>query len=226
MRNRLTTLHTRLRQATLGLSILLGLSALPLAGLAAASSAWFVLGTESILLVAAVIGLLFARGRFPQAPPMTLALLAGTVGLCGGLAYLSTGGAGYQVGPLPMKLVVASRLALAALFAAGAVAAALGANPGAWGRVALGAALVATPTGLLGLAFSDVGASMLDRIVALGPAVAVALAAAAFLLWVGLVSAGGHMIITTFERALPAPWEQSGNSHNPATGATGVAPER
>lgn len=222
----MTTLHTRLRQATLGLSTLLGLSALGLAALAAASSAWFVLGTEAILVAAAVMGLLFGRGRFPQAPPMTLALLAGTVGLCGGLAYLSTGGAGYQVGPLPMKVALASRLGLAALFAAGAVAAALGASPRAWGRVALGAALVATPTSLLALAFSDAGASMLGRVIALGPAVAVGLAAAAFLLWVGLVSAGGHMIITTFERALPAPWEQSNNSQSRATRATEVAPER
>lgn len=202
-------LQTKLRQATLALSAVLGASAIGLAILAATASAWFVLGFEAVVLINAVIGLLFGRGRFPQAPAMTLALIAGGVGLCSGLAYLSTSAAGYQVGPLSMTLVLAARLALAGLFGLGAVAAVLGASGAAWARVALGTVLVLAPSVAVAAAFSDVGEPLTRRISAMGPAVAVGIAAAAFLVWVGLVSAGGHMIITSFERALPAPWESS-----------------
>lgn len=205
----MNALQTRLRQGTLALSAVLGVSAIGLAGLAAASSAWFVLGFEAVVGVIAVIGLLFGRGRFPQAPAMTLAMIAGGVGLCSVLGYLSTGAAGYAVGPVSMKLVLAARLALAGTFALGAVAAALGGRGGAWARVAVGAILVVAPSAAVAVAFSDVGEPLVRRIAAMGPAVAVGAAATAFLVWVGLVSAGGHMIITSFERALPAPWESS-----------------
>ena len=212
----MTTLPTRLRQGTLALSALLGASSIGLAALAAISGAWFVLGLEVVVLVATVIGLLLGRGRFREAPAMTLALIAGAVGLCSLLGYLSTGSAGYQVGTLPMKAVLAARLGVAGLFALGAAAAALGASGAAWGRSALGAVLVVAPTAGVALAFSDVGEPVVARIASLGPTVAVGIAAAGFLVWVGLVSAGGHMIITSFERSLPAPCEQSGNSTDAA----------
>lgn len=212
----MTDVQTRLRQATLALSLLLGLSALGLMVVAGAFGSWFVLGFEAVLIATAVIGLLFGRGRFPEAPAMTLTLLAGAVGLCSALGYLSTGASGYALGPVPMKLVLAARLALAGLFGLGACAAALGTRPAAWGRVALGTILVLAPTAAAGIAFSSLGAPVVQAIGGMGRAVAVGVAAIGFLVWVGLVSAGGHMIITSFERALPAPWQKSGNSPDAA----------
>jgi hypothetical protein len=212
----LNTLQTRLRQATLAISALLGASAIGLGVAAGAESAWFVLGFEAVVLVSAVIGLLFGRGRFPDAPAMTLALIAGAVALCTGLGYLSTGAAGYQLGPIPMTLVLAGRLAVAGLLALGAAAAALGTSSSAWGRIALGAVLVLAPTAAAAAAFSEPAEPLVEAIASLNVAAAVGIAGVGFLLWVGLVSAGGHMIITSFERALPAPWTRADNSTDAA----------
>lgn len=203
----MTSTHHRLRQATLLISALVGISALALAGLAASSAVWFVLGFELVLAASAVIGLLFGLGRFPQAPAMTLTLLAGAVATCSVLGYLSTGAIGHTIGPLPLKPVLLARLAIAGILGLGAVLAALGPHSGPWGRLALGAAMILLPTAAAAALFAGPGQSVVGAVASMGAAVAAAAATAAFLTWVGLVAAGGHMIITTFERALPAPWE-------------------
>ncbi|MFG0284066.1 MAG: hypothetical protein ACF8R7_06550 [Phycisphaerales bacterium JB039] len=208
--------ETMLRRGTLAISGLLALSALALAGFGAAANppVWFVVGFEGVVLVTAAFGVLFGLGRFPQAPAMTLALLAGSVGLCSLLGYLSTGVAGHMAGPVPLKPVVGARLALAALLAAGAAVAALGTSPGLWRRALVGVALAAIPTALAAVVLVGPGRPLVGAITSLGVTVAVAAAAVAFLTWVGLVSAGTHLVITSFERALPAPWEGGEKSDN------------
>ena len=198
-----------LRRGTLAVSALLAIGAIALVGLGAAASppVWFVVGFEAVVLITAVFGILFGLGRFPQAPAMTLALLAGAVGLCSVLGYLSTSVTGHTVGPLPLKPVVGLRLALAALLGLGAVVATLGLSPRLWRRALVGVALAAIPTALGAVVLVGPGRPLIGAIGSLGVAVTAAAATVAFLAWVGLVSAGAHLVITTFERALPAPWE-------------------
>ena len=205
-----------LRQGTLVISGLLAISALILAGFGATANppAWFVVGFEAVVLVAAGFGILFGLGRFPHAPAMTLALLAGSVGLCSLLGYLSTGVSGHVVGPIPLKPVVGLRIAAAGLLGLGAAVAALGMNPGHWRRGVLGLALVAIPTALGAVVLVGPGRPLVGAITSLGVIVTAAAATLAFLVWVGLVSAGAHLVITTFERALPAPWEGREESDN------------
>jgi hypothetical protein len=71
------------------------LSALALAGAALFAGPkvnWVLLGFESVTLVSAILGLLFARGKFQDGQGLTMACVAGTVFVAAVLGYLGSKG--------------------------------------------------------------------------------------------------------------------------------------
>jgi len=75
------------------LAVILGLCALALAGgalFAGPRVNWVLLGFEVVMIAAAVMGVLFARGKFQDAPGLALACIAGTVFVAAILGYMGS----------------------------------------------------------------------------------------------------------------------------------------
>jgi hypothetical protein len=92
----------------------IALSGVALAGAAVGAGPrvnWVLLGFETVIVVAGVIGLLFARGKFQDAPGLALACVAGAVFVSAVLGYFgSDQRLVTHTGELPLKWFMVSRV--------------------------------------------------------------------------------------------------------------------
>lgn len=97
------------------------LSALVVAALAVLqrpAAAWFLALFEVVVFVAAVFGVLLARGRFRDGPAMALLCVCGTIGVGSVMGYLTT----RQLMGTSLEMFVLARVGAAGLFGAAAAA--------------------------------------------------------------------------------------------------------
>lgn len=180
-----------LATAAWGLSICLGRTPI----------VWGMFGFEALVVAAGVLAALFALGRIPDAPGLTLLIIAGTVFISAGLGLVALGLSPRAVLMQPLFLI---RFAIVGAFTLLAVFAALGANRTAWRILVRGivlsvasAALLAIGLATRGLWLSGTGAPQVVLIVA-GTMGAIVLLA--------LLCIGAHLVIRAFEVALaPSP---------------------
>lgn len=179
-----------------------GLSALGL-GLGAAFAGpkvvWVLLGFEVVTLVAALIGVAFALGRFQEAQGLALACVAGTFFVAAVLGYV---GSGRQLplaeGGIPLKGMLLARLAAAMVVGAAGAGLVLARDRRSWGYLIKSAALggpVLLALGVYGAAPARVR-GVLDALP--GWLVAVGLIVAG-LLGIVMVSASVHLLVRAFE---------------------------
>ncbi|MEX2219175.1 MAG: hypothetical protein WD749_10510 [Phycisphaerales bacterium] len=198
------------RPLTLALSAALLLSAVVSASLALlgpvlstpAQVSWVLVGFEAIVIVAAVFGVLFGRGRFEESPAMALACIAGTVLLASALGWQGANRALLGVSLTPL---LAGRALAAGVLGAAAAACILGPHPRAWRRALLGAAMTA-PALLVGAAVvTGSGRRVIDALLGQSPVQQMAVTVAGALVVGGLLAAGAHLVIRAFEDPVGAP---------------------
>jgi hypothetical protein len=162
---------------------------------------WMIVGFEIVTVVASVLGVMFARGRFQDGQGLALACVAGCFGAGAFLAWLSVQGRIQVKGSdatIGLNGWLMARLAAAAVLAAIGAFAVLRRNPASvgyviramltGGPVVLGAALVFMARGSLAGALQGVPAWLLSIAVGVLGIGAVA-----------LLSASGHCLIRAFE---------------------------
>lgn len=195
--------HRTIRLLALTLGILIAASALICAGLALAPllssgqrPAWLLFGFELVVLVAAVIAVLFGRGRFAEAPGMALACVAGTVFLGSAMGWQA---AGRQLGGVSLTPFLAGRVAVSLVLGAAAAACVLSRDRQAWRLAALGTLLALPVLGALAAVALPAGRRALEN--AIGPSVGLqaAVGVGAFLVLGGLLSASVHILVRAFE---------------------------
>jgi hypothetical protein len=155
-------------------------------------------GFEIVAIVAAVLGILLARGRFAESPGMALACIGGTVLLSSALGWQA---AGRQLGGMTLTPFLALRgLAAIALLAAAAFCT-LRLEPRSWRPAIVGAALGA-PVPLAAAAYLyGPSRRMIEAIVGDSPLLLTLGAIGAVVVLGGLLAASVHLIISAFEQA-------------------------
>lgn len=191
------------RFATLGLSILLAASALPVLWLTLVRSdatLWFSTVFELLVITAAVFGVFSGLGRFREGWALSLACVAGTVLVCGVFAFVEIRAnfAGDAAVAGLLKPYLAFRLALAAGLAGVASLTVFSRNPASWKLLLWGVVILAPAlavlawvgtSGLLGGTRATPGAEAV-RILAL---------CLGGLVVVVMVSVGLHLLIRAYE---------------------------
>lgn len=154
------------------------------------------LGMECVVAMAAAMGLMFWRGRWHNAPAMTLACVAGTILAGSVFGYFGVNG---TIGGYSLKPYVGFR-ALAAVAIAGAgCLCVLIRDKRSW-PVFLKGALCAAPAAAIAMVLAvPRGRSLLAPVLNGGLLVQMVVVVGGFLLWAGLLSAGVHLIIKAFE---------------------------
>jgi len=94
------------------------LAMIAFAFLAASKPIWILFGFECVVVVAAVFGLMYARGRPDSGRGLAGASIGGTVLLCSGLAWLAVAKLSFTnpSAPMVVKMYLLTRLAVAAWF--------------------------------------------------------------------------------------------------------------
>jgi hypothetical protein len=161
---------------------------------------WALFGFEVVVAVAAVLGLLFGRGRYGDGPGMALACIAGTILAASGLGWA---GAGRQLLSVSLTPVLAGRILAAGTLAACGAWCVLSRHPRSIRLAAVGAALLAPVAMGAGAFMHPTGRRIIDRALGTSSGVQAVVAVLAFFLAVGLVSAGGHLLIRAFELGRP-----------------------
>lgn len=195
------------RWFNLSLGLVCALVAISCVGMAVAAMAlsekpaWLILGFEVVSLVAGVVGLLFAGGRFRDASGLTLGGVAVTIAVGAFLAWLSVQGNLQVKGrELPVSLSgwLAARIAAAMLIGLAGAVLVLRRNPASGGYVArslfCGVPLLIIAGG--GYLLRSRVASAVDSLPGLVTAIAGLLLG---LLFIVLLSASLHCLIRAFE---------------------------
>ncbi len=140
----------RLARLTVGAlsAVLLGWSlvGIGLAGFAADTPVWTLLGFEVVVLIAAALGLTLGLGHYREAPALAVACVAGTLLVASFLGYRGTPG---SVGAVPLQLWLMARLAVGLLLAFIAALLVLCRNRKSWAALSTGIALGALPAAVL-----------------------------------------------------------------------------
>lgn len=110
---------------------------------------WTMFGFEVVIVVAAVMGLLFAIGHFREAPALTIACVAGCVFVGSFLGYQGSAGV---LGGLSLKLWLLGRVGVVVALGGVAVLIVLVRNRKSWAALRRGVALGAAPA-LVALVF-------------------------------------------------------------------------
>lgn len=128
--------------------------------------AWTMLGFEVITLVAAILGLLFAAGRYRDAPGMAMACVAGTIFSASICAHIGVHG---ELARQPLLPFTAGRVLAAALLGALGGVCVLVRDPASW-RVLIKGVALGLPM-LIGVAIlAATRGGILEKLNALGSA--------------------------------------------------------
>jgi hypothetical protein len=161
---------------------------------------WAMVGFEVALILTGVVGLLFARGKFADAPALTLACLAGAVFVASFLGYF---GVQKKLGTFPLGLWLAGRTLAALVLGAASVAVAMGSSREGRRLLFRGLACGIVPLavggwyylrGLAPLSTPSSGTMEILRVCVLG-----AVVLAVFV----CLCAAVHLVVRAFEVALP-----------------------
>ncbi len=155
------------------------------------------LGFEFVIVVAAALGIPFARGAFREAPGMALLCIAGAIFAGSVLGYLS-------LNPRTLGSVSATPFLLARVAAAGVIVAGAALNVLSRSRrgqvlFVKGALLGAPVIAGAAMPFFPAGRRVIDAILGMGTTPTLVLGLAAALVLGGLLCASGHMVIHAFE---------------------------
>jgi hypothetical protein len=114
-----------------GATFLHALALIAFAFLAADRPIWILFGFEVVVLVSAVLGLQFARGKYQEAQGLGAACIGGTIALCSFLAWLAASKVtfSFAAGALIIKSYLITRAAVGAWFFLLAAFAVLTRNP-------------------------------------------------------------------------------------------------
>src|SRR4051812_22602063 len=157
---------------------------------------WVLAGFEGVVLVAAVLGILFGRGRFGEAPGLALACIAGTILVASVVGWQ---GAARSLMGVSLTPLVAARAVAAATLGALAAYCVLSREPLALRRAFLGAALALPGVLVLGASFTGPGRRLLDAALGQNPVQQVLVTTVGALALGGLFAAGAHQLIRAFE---------------------------
>lgn len=207
--NHLPTPPAFVRFAAVGVSLVLGLSCLPvlyLTLLGADRTLWFSTMFELLVLGACVVGVLAGLGRFREGWALALACAGGTVLVCGVFAFVEIRAnfrTDADIAPL-LKPMLAARLAAAVLIGLLASVAVWARNPRSWRLVFVGVAMLLPVVVVVGLARLGTGLPLsTPRETPGAEAVRIAVWLLAGVIGIGLVSAGGHLLIRSYELGRP-----------------------
>jgi len=173
---------------------------------------WGMFGFETIVVLSGILAALFALGRFPDAPALTLVIVAGTVFISAGLGLVALGMSPRAVLMHPLFLIrfaIVGALTLLAAFAA------LGSNRTAWRILVRGVVLSAASAALLAIGLATRG-SWLSGTGALQVVLIVAGTMGAIVL-LALLCIGAHLVIRAFEVALAPSPESDTKGSSPNT---------
>jgi hypothetical protein len=193
-----------IRLLALALGILVALSALSVAVLAAAlpmlspgeRPAWMLFGFEVVALVTGVLLALFGRGRFSDGPGLALGTFAGTLLVASAFGWIS---AGRQLAGVSLTPLLAVRVLVSFLLAAAGSYCILSRNPRSWRTFVNGALCGAPCAVVMGAALTSSGRRMLMSFISGGGIVQTALAILVLVVLGGLFCASVHLIIKAFE---------------------------
>lgn len=192
------------RAAVLVLSALVlfsavGAASLALLGPALSSGAkvsWVLAGFEAVVLVASVIGVLFGRGRFGEAPGLALACIAGTVLVASVLGWHA---AGHSLLGVSLTPLLGGRLLAAGAIGALGAHSVLSREPTAIRRALVGTALALPGLLVVAASFTGPGRRILDAALGHNPVQQVLVTTMGALALGCLLAAGGHQLIRAFE---------------------------
>jgi hypothetical protein len=182
--------------AAVGLSALAGIVVSLLLGkiVPGAKPAWTMLGFEIITLVSAVLGVLFAAGRFRDAPAMALVCVAGTVFSAAVCAHIGVHG---ELGRFSIVPLTGGRVLAAALLAALGGTCVLVRDPASW-RVFLKGAILGLPM-LIGVGvLAATRGAIIDRLGALGSTGKIAVIGVYALVAGGMLCASVEFVVRAF----------------------------
>ncbi len=158
---------------------------------------WGMFAFEALVVAAGILAALFAMGRFPDAPALTLVIVAGTVFISAGLGLVALGLSPRAVLMHPLFLI---RFAIVGALTLLAAVAALGSNREAWRLLAYGIVLSVVSVAILAVALATRG-SWLAGSGTLQVLLIIAGTIGAIVL-LGLLCIGAHFVIRAFEIAL------------------------
>ncbi len=169
---------------------------------------WGMFGFEALTVAAGVVGVLFALGRFPDSPAMTLIIITGTVFISSGLGLVALGLSPRAVLTHPLFLVRFGVVGALTLLAA---LAALERNRFAWRLLVRGVFLCIASVGLLGMTYATrgwwlSGSGVVEVIFIIG-------ATLGGVVLLTMLCIGAHLVIRAFEVALaPGAKPNTGNA--------------
>lgn len=158
--------------------------------------AWAMFGFEAIVAVSALIGLLFALGRFREGPGMALACVSGAIFAGSVLGYFSVSGVLAGIGLKPFLL---ARVAAAAALAVGGAFCVLSRDRRSWTVLFRGIVLGAPVLAVGAMAAVPAGRDMLGVVFEAGALVQMTVVVLGALVLGGLFAASVHQIIRAFE---------------------------
>lgn len=166
-------------------------------GLLNSPPAWFLVCFELVVLLAAVFGMLAARGRFAEGLPMTILCVAGAIAVASALGYL---GADRQLLGRSLKLFLLARMLAAGFLGVAAAADVLRHDPRALGVLGRGLICGIIPIGVLA-AYWKGGAAALAS---MDGTLRALLYIFAFLVLGAMICASVHMVVRAFQIAASA----------------------
>jgi hypothetical protein len=186
----------------LGAAVALSAGAMAVVSLAvAARPVWILFGFEVVVMLAGVIAVLFARGKFHEAQGMTLLCIAGTVFAGSVLGWLSVNGA-LQVKntdvPVSLKMWLLARLGCAGVFALAAAGVVLTRRRESRPYL-VRAVLTGTPLVLIGAGIMLTRHQLAAMAAGVHPVVSIFVVCILGLVGIALASISGHCLIRAFE---------------------------
>ncbi|MEO1008034.1 MAG: hypothetical protein AAFX79_05675 [Planctomycetota bacterium] len=162
---------------------------------------WPMLLFQPVAAGAGVAAVLAALGPQRSAPPLALAVAAGSAAIAAFLGY--TGGRN-TLDPGTLGILLGVQGATSGVIGLLAVALVLGRDRRAWLRVGLGLALLAIGAAFAGVGVLERAKPVRDALASTGPILTPAIGLVAFGVFMAVVAAGVHLVIRPFEARLDA----------------------
>lgn len=160
---------------------------------------WFLFGFEIVVIIAAVLGIQLARGKWSHGLAIGLLSVAGTIFLASAMGWQ---GANRQLLGRPLLPLLLLRTACAGVLALLACHAVLGRKPGAWRRALLGTAIGLPAVMVLGAMLVSRSRQALLGILPSNQGLMIIVAVFGFVAFTALLAASVHILVAAFQNAL------------------------